>query len=479
MSALICETVMATTMAGMRAARDASAADMVELRLDSVEDLDVAGALADRRRPVIVTCRSAAEGGKFQGAEEARLRILAAAIQLGAEYVDVEWRADRRSLPWSKSTKIVLSHHDFSGVPADLADRVRAMRAEIADVVKISVAATRLRDCLTLQEATRGGGRQVAIAMGAAGLHSRVHPSFYGSVWTYAGTAAPGQVSVRALADCYRVGATSPSTALYAIAGAPLGHSASPAMHNAAFQALGIDALFVPLESADAADFDATARALGVAGASVTAPLKEALFKIANTHDADASAIGAVNTLRRAPVGWDARNFDAAAFLAPMARRGWTLRGQKAVVLGAGGAARTAAWVLNGCGADVAVAARQAERAAALARDLNVTTAPFPPGPGWQLLVNATPVGTRPRHHESPMPSGLVSGPRVYDLVYNPPTTALLRDAQAAGAEGLGGLEMLVAQAAKQFEWWTGRAAPVEAMQHAAVTFLDESESTS
>ena len=474
MSVKICETVMARTMAELRAARDASGADLVELRLDGVVDMDVAGALADRRKPVIVTCRSAAEGGRFDGAEETRLAILAQAIRLNAEYIDVEWRADRSQLPWGKVTNIVLSHHVFDGVPADLRDRVRAMRGEIADVVKIAVPATCLRDCVALRDAVKGHGRHVAIAMGEPGWITRTHPALFGSQWSYAGIAAPGQMSAATLRDCYRVHRTSAQSALYAIAGAPLGHSASPAMHNAAFQHLKIDAVFVPFESADAADFHDAAIALGVQGASVTAPLKQSVLPFVRLQDREAEDIGTINTLRRAEGGWEARNFDADGFLAPIEARGWELWGKRAVVLGAGGAARTAAWVLSRQGAEVAIAARDRGRSSALAEAVGVATADWPPRGDWDLLVNATPVGTWPAHEHMPISLDAVKAERVYDLVYNPADTRLLREARAAGFEAMGGLDMLLAQAARQFEWWTGQPAPVDVMRDAAVAFLAE-----
>ena len=176
--ALVCETVTADSMAGLIAARDAAhGADLVELRLDGVRDVDLAGALAGRRLPVVVTCRPVWEGGRFDGAEEVRLRLLADACARGAEYVDVEWRADRRSLPTEYASRLVLSHHDFHGVPDDLADRVRAMRAEATGLVKVAVTATRLADCVALRRAVGDGGSHIAIAMGSAGRLTRAWPA--------------------------------------------------------------------------------------------------------------------------------------------------------------------------------------------------------------------------------------------------------------------------------------------------------------
>ena len=470
--ALIVETVTATRMADLRRARDnARHADLVELRLDGVTDVDVAGALAGRARPVVVTCRPRWEGGQFDGDEAARLRLLAEAIRLGAEFVDVEWMADWRSLPRGDRTALVLSSHDFEGVPPDLAGRVRSMRASGAPYLKVSVMAGRLSDCLALRDAVQGDP-VIAIAMGPAGQVTRMCPWLTGTPWTYAGSAAPGQVSARELADVYRVRKTSASTAVYAIAGAPLAHSASPFMHNSAFVDAQVDAVYVPLETDDAAEFFAMADALNLTGASVTAPLKS---KVSGSHvDGDelARRIGAVNTLRRRNGRWESRNFDVAGFAVPLERRGVRLVGRRAVVAGAGGAARAAVWALKALGARVEVSARRADQADALAREFQVATTPWPLAGAWDLLVNATPIGTRPAQGESPASMSAARCGVVYDLVYNPPETRLLAAARAGGAETISGLEMLVSQACQQFEWWTGLSAPLTAIERGALEFV-------
>lgn len=478
MHSLVVETVRGHSMAELLAARDrVQGADMVELRLDGVADLDVAGALSGRATPVIATCRAAWEGGQFDGSETERLRMLADAIRLGAEYVDVEWRADRRGLPANDRTQIVLSHHAFQEVPVDLADRIRAMQQEPADVVKVAVGPVRLRDCLALRDIDWGGRRHVVIAMGAAGQVTRLCPALFGSSWTYGGSAAPGQIPVDDLLHVYRVPRQSAQTAIYAIGGAPLGHSASPAMHNPAFDSLGIDAVYVPLETADADEFLEVASAIGVAGASITAPLKASLF--ARVPDADdlTGRIGALNTLRRRPDGgWEARNFDPAGFFSPLNARARSLAAARAVVLGAGGAARTVVRTLAAAGAAVEVAARRLDRAETLAAEFGVRAVEWPPAPGWDLLVNTTPVGTWPAVNGSPLSRDQIHGACVYDLVYNPPETLLLRWAREAGAEVIGGLEMLVGQACHQFQWWTSREAPAATMEQGARAFLARAE---
>lgn len=477
--ALVCETVTADSMADLIAARDAAhTADLVELRLDGVRDVDLAGALAGRRRPVVVTCRPVWEGGRFDGAEEVRLRLLADACARGAEYVDVEWRADHRALAAEYASRLVLSHHDFQGVPCDLADRVRAMRAEGTGLVKVAVTAVRLGDCVTLQKAVRGGGAQVAIAMGPAGRLTRAWPAWTGSCWMYSGSAAPGQISTRDLIETYRVRDTTSQTTPFGIVGSPLGHSASPAMHNAAFAALGLDAVYVPFETADADEFLEVASALGLGGASVTAPLKQAIATRCASTDEVSASVGVVNTLKRSGAGWEGRNFDVAGFLAPIDRLGAAPSGSRALILGAGGAARAAAWALRQRGVEVAIAARRDEAARRVADAVGVGVASWPSGSSGlgrvparpALLVNATPVGAWPASGASPVDAPVADV--AYDLVYNPIETEFLTRARAAGARTISGIEMLVEQAARQLEWWTARGAPRPMLDQAARHFV-------
>ena len=187
-------------------------------------------------------------------------------------------------------------------------------------------------------------------------------------------------------------------------------------------------------------------------------------------RDATSRAVGAVNTLRRLDAGgWEGLNTDVPGLLAPLAGR-VNLAGARATVVGAGGVARAAAFALHGRGAAVTVCARRPEQAAAVARVAPGTrSAPLPPRPGsWDLLVNTTPLGTWPDVQRSPLPDGPFDGRLVYDLVYNPPRTRLLADAARAGCETIGGLDMLVAQALRQFAWWTGVTPSADLFRQAA-----------
>jgi 3-dehydroquinate dehydratase/shikimate dehydrogenase len=477
---LLCVTVTADTTAELRRRRDAvEDADLIELRLDTVRDPTAAGALAGRSRPVIVTCRPAWEGGQFAGAEDERLAILGDAFALGAEFVDVEWRAAHAPLvERERGRRIVLSAHHYGGLPRDLEAQVRAMRATGAEVVKVAVQTHRLSDCLPLLELGAASGRTsglVLIGMGERGLATRVLAGRFGSRWTYAGSLeSVGQATAAELLTRYAFRSIDDGTDLYGIVGSPVSHSVSPAMHNAAFRAAHVDAVYLPMPAADADDFVRFAQGLGVRGASVTIPFKVALFDRADEVHPVGRRIGAINTLRMTDGRWMAGNTDASGFVAPLRDR-VPLDGVRASILGAGGSARAVAVALGSSGARVTVHARDRARAADVAMLVGGETGRWPPPRGtWDLLVNCTPIGMYPDVEASPIPIEALGGGTVYDLVYNPPVTKLLSDAAAAGCGTINGLEMLVAQAAEQFEWWTGRRAPAGIMREAALARLAE-----
>jgi 3-dehydroquinate dehydratase / shikimate dehydrogenase len=465
-------------MAELRLRRDeASNADLVELRLDTVADPNVAGALAGRRTPVIVTCRPPQEGGHFAGSEEERKRLLTEALALGAEYVDLEWRAGFDDLiQQTGGRRIVLSMHDFTGVAADLPERVRAMCSTGAQVVKAAAKMNRLEDCLALlaigQQAGLDGGLVLA-GLGPRGIATRVLASRFRSLWSYAGELGDiGQITPALLLSEFGFRGISDSTAVYGIVGSPVGHSVSPAMHNAALRATRRNAVYLPLDAADADDFVSFARGIGLAGASITIPFKRALFERMDECDPVARRIGAINTIKVENGRWIGSNTDASGFIEPLRAR-MPLAGARASILGAGGAARAAAIALTSSGADVTVHARNPETAAPVALIASARVGPWPPERGtWDLLVNCTPVGMYPNVDETPLPADRLATGVVYDLVYNPSPTRLLREAAASGCQTIGGLEMLVAQAQEQFQWWVDAKPPAGVMRAAAVRRL-------
>ena len=466
MNAKLCATVTGATTDALRQARDAATdADMVELRLDYADEVDIGGLLSDRRVPVIVTCRPTWAGGQFSGSEEERGRLLTLALTQGAEFIDVEWGSDCAALiDRHGGRRVVLSDHNFEGVPDDLEQRYRSMRATGAQVVKLAARVRRLSELIQLRDLASGSQRHecehVVIGMGPAGLPSRLLPDHFGSAWTYGGTGtpvAPGQLDVCQMLEEFQIRRAAIGTELFGVLGSPLGHSLSPVMHNAGFAETGRNAVYIPLDAADVDDFQSFADAFDLRGASVTAPFKEAVMTGRVHTDEVGQRVGAVNTLRRAGPGWEGTNTDVAGFLDPLRSR-LELNGRRVTILGAGGAARGVAVALSSVGAEVTVSARQAASAEAVASLVGGGTSAFPPAGGsWDLLVNTTPLGTYPNVNGTPVSGAELDGTLVYDLVYNPPVTRLLSDAAAAGCKVVGGLGMLVAQAERQFAWWTGQ----------------------
>jgi len=468
----ICVTVIGRDIEAIRRARIAAEADadLVELRLDFMERPDVAGALADRRKPAVVTCRPLREGGMFDGAEEERLRILRDAHAHGAEFIDVEWDADARAiLDARRGRGVVVSRHVFDGTPPDAPAILERLHAAGGEIAKLAVMTERVSDLETLTRAARTDGSSILIGMGRAGVATRVLAGHFGSRWTYAGAGiAPGQISIGQLVREFHIRRVRPDAAVYAVLGRPVVDSLSPAMHNAGFAALGLNAVYVPLETRDLADLRAFAEKVGLRGASVTIPFKQDVMTLVDEMAPTAAAAGAVNTIAVRDGRWVGLNTDADGFIEPLRRRlpaGMT--GLRAAVLGAGGAARGVGLALKRVGADVTICARRPEAARAAAHAIGAHAGDWRPAPGsWDVLVNATPVG-----------SGAVSGAPfdgpfdgriVYDLVYDPDPTPMMTTARDAGVETIGGIEMLVAQAERQFEVWTGQPPPAGLFREAA-----------
>jgi len=446
-------------------------ADLVEFRLDRLPALPLADVLGETGARAVVTMRPVREGGLYEGEEAVREARLREALRLGAAFVDIEWDAAFGDAVIAEYPgRVVLSRHDFEGMPADLPTLVRDMTARRPAVVKLAVTPARLADQLVFRHIVDEamGMPVVLIAMGVMGLPSRILAQRLGSCWTYSGAAiAPGQVSPDVMRARYRVGQHGAGTQVFGVAGRPIGHSWSPTLHNAALRALGVDGVYVPFEAQDIDDLLRTAEALGVRGLSVTAPFKLDALARASSADALARRLGAANTLTRTDAGWAARNTDVEGFLRPLRAR-MPLAGARVAVLGAGGAARAVVAGLHDEQAEVTVYARRREQADSVAL-LGATVGEWPPLAGsWDVLVNTTPLGTAPRIDETPLDASLLpGGGLVYDLVYNPGRTRLLRDAAAAGCQTLGGLEMLIAQAAVQVATWFPVDPPVDAMRAA------------
>jgi len=485
----------------VRGAREANP-DFLEFRLDlcgPLFDEDVRSVIAAVGAPVrtLLTFRSAAEGGAGDEPSQARLERL---IELApwADGVDVElatWRAfpdSRQPLVAALSAPkpsggavdrriLILSVHDFTGRPPSLQKSLLAcVDTAECDVVKLAWQARTVRDCFEAFEIMRSGPKPViAIAMGHVGSMTRILAPKFGAFAGYASagpnrTVAAGQLPAATLKSVFRWEAIDRSSEVYGVVGHPVAHSLSPATHNSLFDADGRNAVYVPLDVAPAYEafkalmVEIRDRSwLDFRGLSVTLPHKEFAFRYLCESEAalDQSArrIGAVNTIRIDPGGGvhgSNTDIDGARALIRTAFPSDSVRGKRALVLGAGGAARAVTAACLDAGMNVVVANRTDERAARLASDLGAETV------RWldrttaspHVIVNCTSVGMLPDASGSPWPDAQFAGVEcVIDTVYRPVETRLLREARAAGCRVVNGLVMFAAQAARQYEFWTGR----------------------
>jgi 3-dehydroquinate dehydratase/shikimate dehydrogenase len=486
-------------------------AEAVELRVDylaSYDDVVLRSIAAARPEgmPLILTVRAKDEGGVWDAEDDERVARLTA-LSAEADYLDVEYATWQRRPDLSEALRhalhdetgerrrrLILSAHDLSGRPVKLW-RLAADMADVpeADAIKIAWHARTVRDNLEafeLMDSLPSPG--ALMCMGEAGGLSRILARKYEAFATYAAvsadrTAAPGQLTLDQLRHEYRWEAIGPATRVYGVIGHPVKQSLSPAVHNAAFEQAGIDAVYVPLdiapgyESFKAFAVDAASRTrLGLSGLSVTTPHKENALRFVRERQGEiepaCERVGAVNTLSLDTAGrWSARNTDLPALRESirrlLGRPKGKLTGLRCAILGAGGIARTAASFLLDAGASVRVYNRSVERGRALAESLGCEA------DEWEsrlsepadLVVNCTSVGLWPKTDESPLPlDALRPEMAVFDTIYNPIPTRLVREALSAGCRAEGGLAMFVEQAALQFEAWTGGPAPREVMRAAA-----------
>jgi 3-dehydroquinate dehydratase / shikimate dehydrogenase len=479
----------ATAAVAARMAELAPWADLFEVRADYVSDLDLGALLRARTRPILFTLRSDAEGGRFPDRDSrARRRLLLEAVERGFELVDVEARAGFDDVVAAKKGRgLVLSWHDMEGTPDDLQSIYERMAAEGPDVVKISVTARSVRDlgrllALAARHAADEAPRLVAIAMGPLGVASRILGGRYNAPFGFAAAAsgrgtAPGQLTAPVLVDSYRVRSIRRDTRVYGLLGGDVQRSLSPAIQNRAFAERGIDAVYVPLQAESIDAFRDALPALALSGWSVTRPYKGAILGHLDSVTAPAAEAGSANTV----VAQDGRlvglSTDGDGVLVPLRKR-IDPAGRRVAILGAGGAARAAAFALVRAGARVDVLARRAEQAREVAAATGCAGAGFEElaRVPYDVLVNATPLGSGAFPGESPVPPGaLRSGSVVFDMVYEPRETPLLAAARARDCTTIDGVEMLVAQAVGQFEAWAGTAAPVEAMTAAALDAIEAS----
>lgn len=468
-------------------------ADMVEFRLDAfIEEASQIDAcvklVADSPLPCIATCRPSWEGGEYEGDEPTRLALFErlSEAEHAPRYIDIELATKAKP---NVGDGLILSTHDFEGRPANLTRQLLQLRDSPAAVHKIAFRARSLRDNLELFDIlTQRDRPTIALGMGAYGLMSRVLAPKFGGFLTFASlkpetTTAPGQPTIAELLSLYRFKSITRTTKVFGIVGDPVEHSRSPAMHNAGFERVGFDGVYLPLpvapgyESLKATLTELLASdSLDLMGLSVTMPHKENLLRLAREQgwaiDDLAGRCGAANTLLRDSDTIRVMNTDGPAVVGCLERAGVEWNDAPVLVLGAGGMAQAAAFALADAGAIVHIHNRTAERARDLASKIENATHldSLDNPPSMRAIVQCTPIGMAggPAPGESPIPTDALSDAAIVETVYHPRETPLVKAATARGLRVIDGLDVLVTQAAAQFRAFTGHDAPTDLFREAS-----------
>jgi 3-dehydroquinate dehydratase/shikimate dehydrogenase len=488
-------------------------AEAVEIRADVLTQPDVdtvlkmARAVQKAKLPVIVTCRDKKEGGFAEIDPSLRLSILREAILAGVEFVDIEYEnfmhpdtcSVLKAALEQSETRLILSCHNFDHPFDDPELLYESILAAYPNAIpKIVYKARHINDCFAVFDLLKTSDKPlVAFCMGPAGQISRILAKKFGSFLTFASldddnATAPGQVPVEQMKKLYRWDHQDTDTEIFGLIGNPVAHSLGPALYNTCFDNDQINAVYLPfLVEGDTGEFNAfldhvsRRPKFGFGGFSVTLPHKTHALDYANLHgdyvDNLAEAIGAVNTLK---IGFNgllsAYNTDYSgamdALVAAMGVGRHDLHKTKVAVVGAGGVARAVVAGLADVGARVTIYNRTVSKAQSLAKEFGCKSASVDKLAETKatILVNCTSLGMHPNVENSPVPDGVVHKDMiVFDTVYNPLETKLLKDAKAAGATAVNGAEMFIRQAMAQYKIYVGADPDEEGMREVVYQSLN------
>src|SRR5882762_4974304 len=465
----------------------------VELRLDWLKsDSERRRLLAwlrrhrPRRAVIVATCRRREGGGLFADSVQDELYWLAQAREAGCLWCDLEietWRKlpTKSIRQYSLPRRILLSVHDFDGMPPLNASLSARRSLADADAIKVAGAARTLSDSVRLLRHAAKLPNCVAVPMGEVGLPARLLALREGSALAYApiGPAtAPGQVSLHDLKYLYRAQSLTRRTEVYGVIGDPIRHSLSPLMHNTGYVARKRDAVYLPFLVHELKDFLGAIPDFGIRGFSVTIPHKQTILKYLKDCEPLAAEIGAVNTVTvRRDGSLYGCNTDYVGVLRALESK-MALRGSRIVVFGAGGSARAAAFALARSGAEVFVCARRDVAAKELARAVGGEAIPRRAllSQNFDAILNTTPVGMHPNENASPLTAQELRCNLVMDLIYRPLETKLLKLARKKGIATVSGFDMFLAQGFAQWEIWTKTRPPEFAMRPAVLVALRDEQ---
>ena len=497
-------------------AAKAAGAEMLELRTDYLEDLSVplvekliadAKGTGHRKLPIIVTCRDKQQGGAITYPLKLRIDVLAAALKAGAEFIDFEYEnflstqnqeKIKAALSQSPKGRLILSAHNFQTRFDDIKRLCQQITTLYPPAIpKLVYTANHINDCFDAFDLLEGTGEErIVFCMGQAGLISRIIAKKLNCLITFASldeatTTAPGQLTIKQLKTDYRYDSINADTQLYGIIGAPVTHSLSPVVHNGSFAEVGANKLYLPLLVEGGKDeFEQflnnvlTRSYLGFAGFSITIPHKQNALQYVRGKkgfvEPVAEKIGSVNTLLIAADGQvSVYNTDYAgaldAITSAMAIEKSDLKDIAVTIIGAGGAARAVVAGLTNAGAKVTIYNRTIEKADALAAEFGCQSAPLHTLSriNAKIVANCTSIGMHPNVNATAIPPQYLKPDMVvFDTVYNPVQTLLLKNAAQLGAKTISGIEMFIRQAMMQFKLFTGQNANPELMRGTIVEKL-------
>ena len=456
-------------------------AKLVELRVDYIQgEVKVRRLLTDRPSPVVIACRRKADGGRWEGTEAQRQVLLRLAIVEGVDYIDLEEDvADK--IPRFGKTKRIVSLHDFRKTPEDLDEIHRRLRKLDPDIVKICTTANRPHDNLRMLRLVRNATvPTIGICMGDTGVPTRILCGKFGSPWTYATfhqerTLAPGQLSFEQMTNVYGYDQIDRDTEVYGVIADPVAHSLSPQILNAAFHQAKVNKVYVPFRvpKDELSRFMDDIAELDIKGLSVTIPHKEAVIEKLTRIDGAVRGIGAANTVviqgdERVGYNTDYRaamdSIEAAMENGENGEKEESpLRNKLVMVLGAGGVGKAIAYGMLRRGTHVVITDGVDQKAADLCAKLKCRHVAWAQRHAVMadVLVNCTPVGMHPNVDETPFPKfNLRPQMIVFDCVYNPENTLLIKDARSRNCKVVTGVDMFVRQACLQFKLFTGQEAP-------------------
>jgi 3-dehydroquinate dehydratase / shikimate dehydrogenase len=467
---VIAETKKEQIIEQMKRAKEK--ADMIEIRLDyldKIENKDILEIISKKTLPIILTCRKKEEGGKFSGKEEARIEILKFCIESGADYIDIELSSGKEIISDiiknGNSTQIIVSYHNFKCVPDDIEEVYGQIKETDCDIIKIACMANDISDNLLIfkiaKKANAAGKNIIALCMGEKGEISRILYMYNGCFLTYGildkgKETAPGQLTLDILKTIYRADKIKPDWKIYGLVGNPVSKSKGIIIHNIGFAKNKINSVYVNFLVEDLGDFLKKFRYF-TSGLSVTMPFKEDVIKYLDKIDGTAKKIGGVNTIVKQDDALVGYNTDFSAAVESIEEM-TAIEGKNVLLLGAGGVARAIGFGVKMNGGNLMITNRTISTGTKLASELGCEFKKLEEIDFGKIdiLINATSVGMSPDIAKIPIKAKFHKGMIVFDSVYNPEETKLLKLAKKAGCNTISGIKMFVNQAEKQFEIWTG-----------------------